>query len=277
MNKILKISLALIMVVALIVIGTGTALAAPKTSVTTTSVKTPTVTLTGSVASKDLLARTFVVTTNKGDVKINVDNQTDFQIAEDKTGRLEDLKVGDKVVVTAKPATNGNLALIVRVLPLVLTGKVASKDLDTRTFVVTTNTGDIKIKVNDQTKFQITEDKTGRLEDLKVGDKVVVIAERTTDGNLALVVKVLPGEINGSVASKDFDARTFVVTTNTGNVTIKVNDLTKFQITGDKTGRLERIKVGDKVLVVAEFTTDGNLALIVKVFPAQSTPSTQVK
>jgi len=277
MNKILKISLALIMVVALIVIGTGTALAAPKTSVTTTSVKTPTVTLTGSVASKDLLARTFVVTTNKGDVKINVDNQTDFQIAEDKTGRLEDLKVGDKVVVTAKPATNGNLALIVRVLPLVLTGKVASKDLDTRTFVVTTNTGDIKIKVNDQTKFQITEDKTGRLEDLKVGDKVVVIAERTTDGNLALVVKVLPGEINGSVASKDFDARTFVVTTNTGNVTIKVNDLTKFQITGDKTGRLERIKVGDKVLVVAEVTTDGNLALIVKVFPAQSTPSTQVK
>jgi len=158
-----------------------------------------------------------------------------------------------------------------------LTGKVASKDLDTRTFVVTTNTGDIKIKVNDQTKFQITEDKTGRLEDLKVGDKVVVIAERTTDGNLALVVKVLPGEINGSVASKDFDARTFVVTTNTGNVTIKVNDLTKFQITGDKTGRLERIKVGDKILVVAEFTTDGNLALIVKVFPAQSTPSTQVK
>ena len=229
------------------------------------------VTLVGQIKSIDASGKSFVLTTKAlGDVTINVDANTKYQVPGNKSATLNDLKVGNRVVVMAMESSSGDLALSVRVMPVTLVGQIKSIDTTAKTFVLTTkNQGDVTITVNANTKIVVTNDKDAEFEDLKVGNRVVVIAVESSTVNLALSVRLMPVTLVGQIKSIDAASKSFVLTTKTqGDVTVKVTTSTKLKAAGDKNAELEDLKAGDRVVVTGVQSSDGTVALLIRLLPA---------
>ncbi|MBI4289387.1 MAG: hypothetical protein HY671_13300 [Chloroflexi bacterium] len=223
--------------------------------------------ISGQIKSTDQSAKSFVLTTkDKTDVTINTDAKTQFLLHSGQPGKFEDLKVGNRVTAAAVETSDGILALRVRLLPTPVSGQIKSIDLAAKSFVVTTkDKTDVAIKTDTNTKFLFYNSQTAKFEDLKVGNRVTTAIVETADGNLAVRVRVLPIAVSGQVKSLDRTAKSFVLTTqDRGDVTIKVNDQTRFQIPGEKNAKFQDIEVGNGVTATVVATTDGDLALVVR-------------
>ncbi len=232
------------------------------------------VSLSGQIKSIDQAAKSFVLTVkDKGDVAIKTNADTKIKLYGDKDGTLTDLKAGDPVTVAMVETADGNLALVVRLLPVYISGPIKSIDQGAKSLVVTVkDKGDVAIKTNADTKIKLYGDKDGTLNDLKAGDPVTVAMAQTADGNLALVVRLLPVYMSGQIKSIDQGSKSFVLTVkDKGDVTIKTNADTKFQVPDEKNGKLNDLDVGDRVTVAVVQIAEGNLALLVRLLPTSLT------
>lgn len=120
------------------------------------------------------------------------------------------------------------------------------------------------VNISSTTKIFRKHMKTATIEELLVGDKVVVRGITNEDKSInALVVRDLSvlvkyGDFKGKVKSIDADAKTFVLSIISGkkivDITVTTSSTTKYK-KEDHTKDFSYIEVGDKLKVLGEFTS----------------------
>jgi hypothetical protein len=163
----------------------GTLLALSITIKGTSNDKKKLVSLIGTI--EDLGSSSFVV----AGVTVAVDDKTEIK-SRGRAVKFSDLEVGDKVIVLGTKQTDGSiLAQRIEVMPKVklpahVEGTIQS--LGTSFFVVR----GIKVVVDDKTEIR-SKGHSIKFSGLKVGDKVVVLGTKQSDGSiLARKIEVMP-------------------------------------------------------------------------------------
>ncbi|MEK7281735.1 MAG: DUF5666 domain-containing protein [Chloroflexota bacterium] len=109
------------------------------------------------------------------------------------------------------------------------------------------------------------------LDDLAVNDRAVATYKQATLEASRIVVSHPIAKHHaflGTIKSKA-SASLVVTTKKQGDVTVNVNDQTKYHVPGVKDATLANFKEGDKVAVLAVETASGNLALHVNLIPGR--------
>jgi len=196
-------------------------------------------------------------------VTVKVDDKTEIK-SKGQTISFSNLKIGDKVVVVGTRQSDGSiLARKIEVMlkvetPAHVEGTIHSTA--SSSFVV----GGVTVQVDTKTEIK-SVGRTLKFSDLKVGDKVVVLGTRQSDGSiLAKKIEVMPkveppAHVEGTIQS--IGASSFVVS----GTTVVVNDKTEIKYKGS-TMKFADLKVGFRVNVEGTKQSDGSiLALKIEV------------
>ena len=163
--------------------------------------------VTGVVRTIDLENHIFTLVTSAGEKTIATTSETQFVIPGVPHAGLDDVRVGDRAVVTGLPdSTNPNLiyARIVAIRrpqprPGKVSGVVTAVEVDdpdhptAGTLTVQTAPDVVKtVKTDDQTRFCIPGEENPTIADIEVGDRVVALGFWNEDGSLQAKVVALP-------------------------------------------------------------------------------------
>ncbi len=195
--------------------------------------------ISGVVKSIDCGTGALVVTTDSGDVAVTIDPSTTFK-KQGNVAACADIAVGDVVEVSG--ATQGDGSILASKISIEspetedteISGVVKSIDCGSNTMVVTTDSGDVTVTFDGGTVFK-THDQAAACGDVAVGDAVEVSGALQGDGSI-LAAKVSfeapeveETEVSGTIDTIDTGAQTFILTTDSGPVTIATNSGTVIQ------------------------------------------------
>ena len=192
----------------------------------------------GTVASIDCGANTMTVTTDSGDVIVTLDPSTTFK----KQGNAiacTDIGVGDVVEVSGTQGDTTVLAGKVTVESpeqeeTEVSGMVSSIDCGAGTMVLTTDSGDVTVTFTDATTFK-SKGKVATCGDIAVGDAAEASGVLQDDGSLVAdkvsfeAPEIEETEVSGTIDTIDTGAGSFVLTTDSGPVTVTTDSSTIVQ------------------------------------------------
>jgi hypothetical protein len=224
--------------------------------------------LVGQVASIRLADSGFELALRNGEIEwINTNRSTRYVIAGVKDPTLADLQIGAKALVTVRRDPDGTLtALLIRARnpqprPVKLEGTIAG--IDDPMIKLETKEGIIEITTTPETHYRVPGIKDAKLEDLPIDAKAWIVGLAYPDGQLVAKMVTMrsaatgPTRISGQVHKKDTEA--ILITTKRDRVWVHINEETQFRIWGIETPGLEDVKVGDRVLVVGQWTAEKEL------------------
>jgi len=232
----------------------------------------------GRVTAIDGLVLT--VETLGGERSVITEEETRFFVPGVEGPGIDDIQVGDPLLALGRPDEEGNL--IARLVAAVTPGQVRRHTirgvinaLEDETIVLLTGRGEVRVLTDDQTVFRIPGVGDPCLDDLQIGDRVLVVGtwdaeEEVSDvRTVALIprwpshLRFLRGEVTG------IEGRTMVLEALQGEVAVLTDGDTVFRIPGVEDPGLEDIQAGDKVGVLVSRTEEGGLlARVVLVRPA---------
>lgn len=217
---------------------------------------------------------TFTVRTERAEIVVQTDEETEFRVPGVENPSIADLEVGDMVAGAGVVREDGTAyATLVVVLPddaARLAGEVTA--IDGATLVLETARGPVDVLTDRDTVFRVPGVEEPGLDDIKVGDRVVVGGSWEDESTFhAIAVGVVDGHpagargaVRGRVAS--VGEGSFVVGTARGPVTVLVNEETVFHVPGVEDASLDDVKEGAGVGVQGTWNEEGALqALIVRV------------
>jgi hypothetical protein len=165
----------------------------------------------GKVASVDVSANTFTLTTDSGTVTVDVTSATTYRDYEVSSPSLSNVTVGTEVAVFGT-STNGVIAatsVAIDVPPPPpggpdherpsAVGKVASVDASANTFTLTTDSGTVTVDVTSATTYRDHDVTSPSLANVTVGEEVAVFGT-STNGTLdatSVCIGVPSGPPNG--------------------------------------------------------------------------------
>lgn len=165
------------------------------------------------------------VETKTGNMAVTVNQDTKYRVPNKENPTLADVKVGDQVIIVGNKTDTAFVAKEVVVPPpptVMVTGKVSG--ISGNIITIETAKGNLNITVNEDTKYRIPGKKNAAPGDIKVGDRITVLGQRSETGYVAKAVTVIlvPRQIQGvvtavsdnTVTAKDKDGNTFTVTMN---------------------------------------------------------------
>ncbi|UCC65382.1 MAG: hypothetical protein JSV36_10200 [Anaerolineae bacterium] len=208
--------------------------------------------------------------TPRAEVTLLTDEETVFEVPSVEGATLDDLAVGDFVVVHAVRGGDGTpLARHVTLIPNgsledeVLRGVVSA--VDGGTFQLRIREGKVRVVTDESTVFRIPEVEGATAADLKAGMPVVVMGQYEGEGRSfhASAVAVIPGRvirrhvvqgkltaIEGSTlvltAGQDADQEKRVLTT----------DETTFRVPGVEEATIDDLKLGDRIVALGHWGED---------------------
>jgi hypothetical protein len=127
----------------------------------------------------------------------------------DKAVTLRDLQEGDEVRITYAKDNNTLVASNIKVTAVATAntetrGKIKSINPDKNEFVLSDKEGnDWRFRMSDKAKVQVGNNKAGTLQDLKVGEAVLVTYKKTGDSLLASEVRSDKGDKNEKKDRRD--------------------------------------------------------------------------
>lgn len=217
---------------------------------------------------------TFTVRTERAEIVVLTDEETEFRVPGVENPSIADLAVGDEVAGTGEVEEDGTVyASLVVVLPddvARLNGKVTA--IDGTTLVLETVRGSVDVLTDGDTIFRIPGVEEPGLDDINVGDRVIVGGSWENESTFhAIAVGVVGGQpagehgfVRGRVVS--VDESSFVVGTARGSVTVLVTRKTRFLIPGVDNAGFGDLEAGVGVNVRGIWNADGALqALAVRV------------
>ncbi len=240
--------------------------------------------LAGQVTSVDVASGTFGMETLKGEeIRIQTDENTEWHSREGSVEGIEDLEPGMPVFVLARETDDGGLlashvgvgkpgkhARLIR-----FAGEVTAVSLDSSTFTLLNKDGEEgTFLVNEETRFRSRGGEINELAEREPGMLAGVLAKPQDEGlPLALVVAVgdpedrpdrprpevrFIGEIIG------LGDGSFTAETREGEqVTVLVDENTRYMSRNGEVNGFEDLEVGMKVAVGAMRTDEGLLAKVV--------------
>ena len=221
--------------------------------------------LSGTVSALDCGAGTMVLTTDSGDVNVTFDANTVFK-SKGQVLTCGDLAVGDDAEVDGALQTDGSVlaAKVSFEAPETENTELQGiiKSISAPDFVLTTDSGDVTIHTDSSTVFK-SKGQTKTFADLAVGDDAEVTGALQGDGSVnATKVSFEPPEtedveIQGTV--KSVSAPNFVVTTDSGDVTVATDGSTQFFTHGHDTATFADVVVGASVEVDGALQGDGSV------------------
>ncbi len=177
---------------------------APTATPTAAPAATPTpapvlATVKGIIAAIDKAAAPPTVTVHPQegpDVKVNILSTTVITKAGLGKTTLDELAVNDRIVAAYEKVSLNATKLSVTA-PLAkhhaFDGTLKSKTA-TSIVLTTKKQGDVTVNVNSETKYKVPGVKDATLDNIKVGDRITVLAVEAKAGNLALHINLIPGK-----------------------------------------------------------------------------------
>jgi preprotein translocase subunit YajC len=216
--------------------------------------------LRGRVATKS--ANGFTLGTGRGDVTVSVGANTRYRVPGKSQPSLDDILVGDQVLVRVQRNAPGSpAATAVVVLPPVPVGGLRGQVTAVQDATISLQVGgQVKaVLTNEKTSFHVPEKEGAKLADIRVGDRVFAIVLRQPGGTLlARQVTVLPADSRGPLSLRgrviEVGASTLTVHVGENQVTIEVTEQTKVRVPGKPQAALSDVRMGDWVFVVGRPT-----------------------
>jgi hypothetical protein len=202
----------------------------------------------GTVTAIDCGANTMTVTTDSGDVSVTFDTNTVFFTKGHTASTCDQIAPGDTVEVCGTQGDTSVLAAKVNfeapeapeTCEDEVSGSVSAIDCDAGTMVVTTDSGDVNVTLDDATVFFGPHHATAACGDIVVGDAVEVEGTLQDDASVvACKVSFEPPEVeevevSGTInGAPDGGTLSFILTTDSGDVTIVTDSNTLFKEHGD--------------------------------------------
>jgi hypothetical protein len=202
----------------------------------------------GTITAIDCTAGTMTVHTDSGDVTVTFDGSTIFFTKGHTASTCDQIVVGDSVEVCGTQGDTSVLAAKVNfeapegpeTCEDEASGTVSSIDCDAGTMVVTTDSGDVNVTLTDTTAYFGPHHAAAACGDVAVGDAVEIEGTLQEDGSI-IACKVgfeppeveeveISGTINGD---PDGGTLSFIVTTDSGDVTVQTDSGTIIKEHGD--------------------------------------------
>lgn len=218
---------------------------------------------------------TFTVRTQRAEIVVQTDEETEFRVPGVENPSIADLEVGDMVAGAGAVKEDGTVyAALVVVLPddaTRLVGEVTA--IDGTTLALGTVRGSVDVLTDRDTVFRVPGVGEPGLGDIKVGDRVVVggswVNESTFHAIAVGVVGGHPAGTRGAARGRvvSVGEGSLVVGTARGPVTVLVNEETTFHVPGVEDAGLDDIEAGVGVGARGTWNEDGALqALDVRVW-----------
>ena len=233
--------------------------------------------LRGRVAGRS--ADGFTLGTRRGDVTISVSADTRYRVPGISHASLDDIEVGDQVLVRVRKDAAGSLsAAAVVVLPPVPIGGLKGQVTAVQGTTISLQVGsEVKIVLTDEkTRYHVPGKESATLADVRVGDTALVSAPREPGGALlARRVVVLPEDARGLSTLRgrvtELDGSELRLQAGENRVAIAVSAKTRIRVPGVRRATLTHIRVGDWLLVVGKPTGPSRLeAQAIAVLPPVS-------
>ena len=223
----------------------------------------------GTVVS--IKGNTLVVENEQGTVNVLTDIFTRFVIPAVESPGIADVEIGNYIVAQGRRAGDSfraNGVLVRPQKPRRLGGEVTAVGADSFTLVTEEET--VTVLVDDQTRFRLPGVEEPGLDDLVVGEKLLVIGQPTDAGDVlaTLVVRSRPrmGEITGEVTTVGSASLT-VERRGGAAVTFTVDEETVFLVPEVVEPTLADVHEGDTVRVRARLEGETPVALRIVVVP----------
>ena len=202
----------------------------------------------GTVSAIDCGAGTMTVTTDSGDVSVTFDTNTVFFAKGHTASTCDQIQTGDSVEVCGTQGDTSVLAAKVNfeapeapdTCEDEVSGTVSSIDCGAGTMVVTTDSGDVTVALTDTTAFFGPHHAAAACGDIATGDAVEVEGTLQDDGSVvACKVSFEPPEVEETEVSgtingtPDSGTQSFILTTDSGDVTIDTDSNTVIKQDGD--------------------------------------------
>lgn len=131
----------------------------------------------GTIDQVNAAAKTLTVKTAKGQtIPVKGTDRTVLLVVGIRQPTWNDLHVGDRVLVVGIRTDQGVEALRIGVRPPARSFRGSIASIEGNRLVIQTRTGKITLVTDERTRFQIPGVKQPTLKDLKVGDRVSVLA-----------------------------------------------------------------------------------------------------
>lgn len=227
----------------------------------------------GTVSAIDCGANTMTVTTDSGDVSVTFDSNTVFFTKGHTASTCAQIALGDAVEVCGTQGDTSVLAAKVNFeapeAPETcgdeVSGTVSAIDCGANTMTVTTDSGDVSVALTDTTAYFGPHHAAASCADVAVGDAVEIEGTLQDDGSIvACKVSFEPPEVeevevSGTInGAPDGGTLTFILTTDSGDVTIDTNSSTIIR-EGGSTKTFGDLADGMQVEVEGVLQTDGSI------------------
>jgi RNase P/RNase MRP subunit p29 len=203
-----------------------------------------------------------------------------------------ELALGDPVLALGRKAVSDDggqalEALLVVIasdedLPRILIrGRVEA--VTRQTIVVQTGRGERAVAVLPRTRLRSIEGQVDSLHDVQPGQQIIALGQPTEMGQWIAGLVLLPNPqatarngLRGEVMDIDLDAGTLTVQTDQrGEISVLVNDGTRYRIPGVEAPGLSDIQVGDRIVAVGHFDGDSRTQFLARGIGVLTTPAEQ--
>ena len=227
----------------------------------------------GTVSAIDCGANTMTVTTDSGDVSVTFDSNTVFFTTGHTVSTCDQVQLGDSVEVCGTQGATSVLAANVNFeapeAPETcgdeISGTISAIDCGANTMTVTTDSGDVSVTLTGTTAFFGPHHASAACADAAVGDAVEIEGTLQGDGSIvACKVSFEPPEVEETEVSgtingaPDGGTLTFILTTDSGDVTIDTNSSTTISEDGS-TKTFGDLADGMQVEVEGVLQADGSI------------------
>ena len=228
--------------------------------------------IAGKVVSVE--GNTIALGTPRGQVDVVTDAATRFIMPGVESPGLDAVVPGMKLAAQGRRDSDVFRARVVLVVPENVgrfQGEVATVGPDS--FTLNTAGQTLTVAVNERTRFILPGTEDPGLDDLAVGETVIVAGQTQDDGTFLarLVTRLRPriGKISGTVTAVGADSLT-VQRRDGSETTGLVNDETDIFVPGVENATLADVKVGDKVQVQGNLEDDTAVALRIVVISPEA-------
>ena len=204
---------------------------------------------TGTIVSVDpqehtLKAKWFLFTK-----KFNLGDDCVYTLLDKNPATAGDLRPGEKIAVNYQDANGVLIADRVEQLPMRYDGMVESIDTNANTLTLHLSAMDKTFQIANDCGVTLRDDKSGTLDDIKVGDHVTVTYETPNDKLVARQITQTSSEFTGTLTAVDLNDRTLKAKAMFDTEKFNVGDNCAIVIDGKPDGKLADLRLNDKLVL----------------------------